>query len=361
MNLLLNALTKAKGTTIIDATHELESLHGGTLGDVYRVSGVAFSASGEAFPYQLIQKQQKRWERPGDPLSWRREYDLAVSDFGSVFSGTFRAPEFYLAELCEDHIEIWMEAVGGCSGADCSLEMLGRVAEALGHFQGRINRRPEALRHLTCLSDSGFLSRESEQWHQQAFEYDFLCSDASTVPDHVRQMIRNNTWDNGKSVEHNYLRSSECDLPHHLKQMLIDTDDRREQIFREISRLPQVFCHRDLWVENIFVDDDTIILIDWDGAGYGYLGEDIVSLIVDETPTGRLLDYYQTLVTSYRGAIAQYIDLPPVEDSFMCEMILLKFGYRFLQPYLFSTAPEVKREAALRLHKIYEMRDIKFS
>lgn len=51
-----------------------EQLHGGTLGDVKLVSGIAKTADGEKIPYKIVQKRQEKWERPGAPGSWRRPW-----------------------------------------------------------------------------------------------------------------------------------------------------------------------------------------------------------------------------------------------------------------------------------------------
>lgn len=62
-------------------------LQGGTVGNVHLVSGTAETAEGEKLPYRIVLKIQKKWERYGDPGSWRREYDLYSSDLGATFSG----------------------------------------------------------------------------------------------------------------------------------------------------------------------------------------------------------------------------------------------------------------------------------
>lgn len=356
---LTEVLAKAFGETIVEAGYQTKQLHGGTLGDVKLVSGMAQTADGSALCYRLVQKTQKKWERPGDPDSWRREYALAASDFASLFSDALcRPPACYRAALNGDETEIWMAYIDGVSGSGLTLGMLEQAAEALGRLQGRLYQHPEKLQTLCCLSDTGFLEREHAQWHRQTFDYAYLCSEQCLMPPHVRRLLRSNPWDNGKSIEYNYLRSDACDLPEHLKQLLIGIDDDRSAIFGKLRQLPVVFCHRDFWLENIFYTNEGIVLIDWDGAGFGCLGEDIASLIADDTETVCLHDYYRRLIPAYRRGLSPYINLPPVEDSCVWELILLKFGYRILQSYLFSEAPDVKQQAADRLQKLYEMRSL---
>lgn len=355
---ILDVLSKVLGKQIIDADYQTKKLHGGTLGDVKLVSGIAKTADEAELPYRIVQKRQKKWMRPGDPDSWRREYDLAVSDFGSVFSDMLYWPVCYSAALNNDETEIWMEYIHGVSGGNLTIKMLEQAAEELGRFQGRLHQESEKLPALFCLSDTGFVEREHEQWHKQTFDYEFLCSQQCRIPQHVQQMIRNNPWNNGKTIEYNYLRSDECDIPGHLKQMLIDIDDNRKAVFEKIKQLPVVFCHRDFWVENIFFSDGTITLIDWDGAGFGYLGEDIASLIIDETKTDCLHEYYRRLIPAYHRGISQYLDFPMLNSSYIWEMIVLKFGYRIVQEYMFSDSFDVKQETVDRLQKVYEMREL---
>ncbi len=73
-------LSKMLGETIVQTDYQTERLHGGTLGDVRLVVGEAKTASGDHLPYKVVWKSQKKWGRPGDPGSWRREYDLYQED-----------------------------------------------------------------------------------------------------------------------------------------------------------------------------------------------------------------------------------------------------------------------------------------
>ncbi len=102
-------------------------------------------------------------------------------------------------------------------------------------------------------------------------------------------------------------------------------------------------------------------MIDWDEAGFGYLGEDIARLIADDTETDCLHEYYRRLIPAYYRGISQYLDLFSSENNYIWEMIVLKFGYRVMQEYMFSDLPEVKQESVDRLQKIYEIRDIPVS
>ncbi|MDR2687213.1 MAG: hypothetical protein LBB75_05630 [Oscillospiraceae bacterium] len=96
---LQQALSNMLGAPVLRASRKTKPLKGGTLGDVRLVSGMAKTADGRKLPYRLVLKTQKKWERPGDPVSWRREIDLYASGFGAVLGEALRWPVCCHAEL----------------------------------------------------------------------------------------------------------------------------------------------------------------------------------------------------------------------------------------------------------------------
>lgn len=261
---LIIVLNKMFGTVIIDADCQTQQLQGGTLGDVRLVTGTADTADGRNLQYKVVMKTQKKWERPGDPDSWRREYDLYMSDFNTIFSDSLRWPECYYAKMRDNEMELWLEYIDGVSGEALTVEMMEHAATELGRLQGKVYNQPNLLRDISCLGDTGFMKREHRQWYTQTFTYEFLISEQCRLPGFLRQMLRDGSIQlfEGKSFEYGVLRSRGCDIPEHLKQMLIDIDDRKEEIFNNVKNLPVVLCHRDFWLENIFLSDKKPILID---------------------------------------------------------------------------------------------------
>lgn len=357
LKILLPALTKMFNTEIIHADYQTKPLQGGTLGDVKLITGSAQTTDEKKLPFTLVLKLQKKWERPGDPDSWRREYDLYTSDFAEQFTDSFRWPVCYFAEIEGDQIQLVLEYIDGASGSRLTLEHLEYASEELGRFHGKIHRKAALFQPINCLSDTGFIEREHAQWHTQTLSYELLISETCNLPDFMKEMIKNKEipLHDGKSFEYSCLRASVCDLPIHLKQMLIDIDDHREAVFQKIKRLPVVLCHRDFWIENIFFANKKIRLIDWDGAGWGYLCEDMASLIVDDTDPDLIDEYYRRLVPAYFRGLSEYMDVSSIEDLYIREMIILKFGYRILQSYMFTLSPDIKKQQITALQKIYEM------
>jgi hypothetical protein len=327
------------------------------LGDVRLVTGVAETAEGDRLPYQVVWKKQDKWERPGDPDSWRREFDLYQSSLGAAFTSAFRWPACYHSELRNDTTELWIEYIDGISGGDLTIEMLERAALELGRFQGRIANEVHNMEPISCLGDVGFFAREFSQWHTQSYTFDFLVSEQCRLPGFLKELLKNGDIQltDGKSLEYGYLRSRSCSLPIHIKQMIMDLDERKEECIETFHKLPILLCHRDFWHENIFYADGAVRLIDWDTAGWGFLGEDIASLIADDMDPERFEENDARLIPAYLKGLSEYMDVPAGDALPIWDMILIKFGYRMIQEVMFSKTAEEKSKSLSVLQKAYEM------
>ncbi|RYI27614.1 aminoglycoside phosphotransferase family protein [Bacillus infantis] len=314
---------------IVSADCQTMPLQGGTVGSVYLVTGIAETADDKKLPYRIVLKVQKKWERYGDPDSWRREYDLYTSGLGEVFSEALRWPACYHAELNaeENEFQLWLEYIDGVTGLDLTGDMYERAALELGRFQGKLYKeRPAVLQNLSNLS------------HADLMKNTYL---------HYR------SW----PVVYNYIRSEDCELPQHIRQMLIEIDNQADEILAHIERLPLVLCHRDFWVANLIYANGKIALIDWDTSGWGYLGEDLASLIADEADTDHMVEYYQRCVPAYYKGFSEYAGgVSHIADHCIYEMILLLFGYRLVEWYLHTEDDDEKTKHILTLQKIYEMK-----
>ncbi|MCJ7842437.1 aminoglycoside phosphotransferase family protein [Lederbergia sp. NSJ-179] len=331
------ALSKMFNKTIIRADYRLKELQGGTIGDVRLVTGMAETSDGEHLPYKMVWKTQKKFERYGDPNSWRREYDFYRSNFGALLSESFRWPECYHAEMNEEKNEtqIWMEYIDGISGLDLTGDMYERAAAELGRFQGKLYaEQPVVLQSLTNLSKVDYMKNFYLHYRSWNRVYDYIRSDA-------------------------------CEIPKHLCKMLIDIDKNADEIFNRIEKLPIVLCHRDFWVANIFYSDGKTILIDWDTTGWGYLGEDMASLIADEADIEHMVEYYRRCIPAYYKGFSEYADISHITDNCVYEMILLMFGYRLVEWYMNAGSgnklQETDDERTLYIHtlqKIHELRNM---
>lgn len=363
---LIQVLSKMLGTKTISADYETEQLQGGTLGDVKLVTGLAITPNGEKMPYKVVWKRQKQWERSGDTDSWRREYDLYKSDLGKVFTDSLRWPECYETEINSEksEIQIWMEYIEGVSGCHLTTEMLEQAALELGRFQGKSLKDFNNLQNINCLGDTDFLEREFAQWHTQWFTYDYLVSEPCQIPEFLKLMLKEGDIQlvDGKSFEYSFLRSKVCNIPLHLKKMLINIDNHKDEILSGFKDYPVVLCHRDFWNENIFYSDGKIRLIDWDTASWGFVGEDISSLIVDGMGVEKFEENCRRLIPAYLIGLSERMDVPNINKKYILTMTLIKFGYRMMQEYMFWENPDEKIGeiwGVNALQKIYDIMDLK--
>jgi thiamine kinase-like enzyme len=355
MNDLMAALSRKAGKLVVNAEHQEKSLQGGTLGDVRLVSGIAETESGEKLPFDVVHKKQKKWERSGDPLSWRREYDLYHAGFDHFVSGDLHMPACYRAKMNGDatEMELWMAYIGGVSGAALTADMLEKAAYLWGRFQGEHASDEDALRRMNCLNDAGYLQREFEGWHTQRFSHDYLISKDCRMPEHLKQRLKSGEVKliDGKSFEYACLRSDCFGVPTHIKEMLANIDEHRCELFAELQQFPTVLCHGDFWNENIFCAEGQITLIDWDTAHWGFPGEDLACLLVDGMPVERFDENIRRLIPAYLSGLSEsgYTALPTAKR--ILAMSLIKFGYRMLQEHIFANEPW----GLQALEKLYEI------
>ncbi len=209
--------------------------------------------------------------------------------------------------------------------------MYEKAALELGRFQGKLYaEQPAVLQSLTNLS------------HADLMKNTYL---------HYR------SW----PIVYEYIRSEDCEFPLHVQHMLIDIDEQAEEIFARIEKLPLVLCHRDFWVANLIYAEGNIALIDWDTSGWGYLGEDLASLIADEPDIDHMVEYYQRCVPAYYKGFSEYAHVSGIAEHCVYEMILLIFGYRLVEGYLHSEVEDEKTKYAHTLQKIYEMKTMQLS
>ena len=322
---LKQALSKMLNKKIKTADYRTEQLQDGTVGDVKLISGVVETTDGDKLPYKIVLKIQEKWERHGDPESWRREYDLYRSGLDTVFTNALKWPECYHAEITENETQIWMEYIDGKSGSDLTVDMCEKAAEELGRFQGKLySEQPEALKNITNLS----------------------------IPDGMKNFYHHyRSW----NVVYDYVRSKKCEFPKHIRKMITDMDEKSDLLWKNIETLPLVLCHRDFWITNIFYKKGKIYLIDWDTTGWGYLGEDITSLIADEADPEIMPELYSKCVPAYIKGFSEHNDTSNITSLCIYERIIMHYGYRLVEWYLHAESPKEKKLHLDTLQAIYEM------
>lgn len=104
--------------------------------------------------------------------------------------------------------------------------------------------------------------------------------------------------------------------------------------------------------------DGGIVLLDWDTAGWGYLGEDLASLLADEADVPRMLELYQRCVPAYYAGFAEHADVADITDDCVVELILVLFGYRLIEWFLDATSPEERAAQVATLEQIHLMQSV---
>ncbi len=351
------AVNRALGGPATVMQAQVKSLRGGTLGDVRLVWGDACMDGGKEKTFRLVWKRQKKWERPGDPGSWRREYDLYQTALGSAFTPDLRRPECYHSAINDDEAELWLEYVSGTSGAELSAGMLEDAARALGRFQGRIAAAPGIYKDIRSLSDEGFPGQEFAQWHRQSYTLAQMVSIHSPLPDSVKEMLRSGdiALIPGKSLEYACIRSDACGMPAHLRRMMEGMDESADIVFASLQSLPVVLCHRDFWTENLFWENGRIRLIDWDTTGWGRAGEDVASLVFDDTDPATVAEYLPRLLSAYNDGLSAF-DISPLPGiRQVLSMAMLKFGYRNAQRFFFAEDAADRNSALAWLEAVHSL------
>lgn len=325
---LKKVLTNMYNLSIADVVFDVKELQGGTVASVYLVDGTLITKNNNKHAFKVVLKKQNKWERFRDPLSWRREFDLYSSNMTKFFSDSFRWPQCYHAEMNpeENQSELWLEYIDGTTSINLDKMMLEKAAYELGQFQGRVYSASNALSlKLSNLSSVDYVKNFYEHYRS--------C-----------QMV------------HDYIRSEKAEIPEHICAMLIDFDANAEHHFIQIEKLPKVFCHRDYWIANIFYDNNTIIAIDWDTSGWGYVGEDLASLIADEADNEHIVEYFDILVSAYYKGLYDQVG-KSIESNHIVEFILAMFGYRLVEWYLESSTAERKAIHLETLQKLFEIKN----
>jgi hypothetical protein len=102
---LLQALSNMLGVLVRYAAYETELLQGGDVGEVYKISGKALTDDG-SHSFTLVLKNQKKWDRHGDPGCWRREYEIYRHGLYQKLLQTIKLPQCYLLEDSGDMTHI---------------------------------------------------------------------------------------------------------------------------------------------------------------------------------------------------------------------------------------------------------------
>jgi tRNA A-37 threonylcarbamoyl transferase component Bud32 len=295
-------------TCVVDAEYASEVLHGGTVGEVCKVSGKASTKDG-AQPFSLVLKNQRKWDRHGDPGCWRREYDIYKDGLDRRLFPSIKMPRCYLLEETADSTHIWMEYVEGATGSEqLGAPELALTAERLGELQAEFHLNGQ--RDLPYMRNYPAVRSSFDLWWRYMREP--LSAGIDGFPDEVRQTLN-------------------------------DYAVRADALLDSFDNLPITLCQGDVHHDNLIFretpDGPDIYLIDWDSAGYGRMGEDAVDVLMEafvysSRPVSLLPDFRRRILEGYcRGAREHGVDLAMSNDQAR-DTFALAWGFRIACDYL---------------------------
>ncbi|AKB51838.1 putative phosphotransferase related to Ser/Thr protein kinase [Methanosarcina barkeri str. Wiesmoor] len=306
---LLATLGNMFANEINDAQYSTEVLQGGTVGDVAKLFGNAETDNG-LLPFSIIVKTQRKWDRYGDPDSWRREYDIYKQGLNDELPKVLKLPRCYLLEESEGITQIWMEFIEGKTGnKKLHGNELALAAQKLGELQAEFHLYGE--RDLPYLRNYPAVRSSFNLW-----------------------------WNRMKSR----LSRPIDGFPDELRHILNDYALHANNIFASFDTLPLTLCQGDFHHDNLIFRESAgetdIYLIDWDCAGYGYMGEDAVDVLMEafvySSRDISLLPYFkQKIIDGYcEGVRSRGIDFAMC-NTLVRDIFALAWGFRIANLYLF--------------------------
>lgn len=244
---------------------EMKEFKVGTVGEVYIVEGDCFYSDNESkkkINWDVVLKIQKKWDRIGDPESWKREFLMYHNNIFEKLPNNLSAPKCYEMKIENNEVWLWLENIKGTSNKDISIDDYEIIAKNIGQYQGKVNSE----------KDNNMYS-----WMSSRYWYAITLVNWCTVG--ILHL----------DDEMNNIDKRELDLS--TIDSLYTIWNIKDELLDIMNKLPKTLCHRDFHPANIFITkekgkESNITLIDWDCVGIGVLGEDIADLL------GETLTYY---------------------------------------------------------------------
>lgn len=332
-NSLIRALSNKFNAVVCDVEYASEVLQGGTVGDVTKLFGQAkIQDEMTAQPFELVVKTQKKWDRSGDPGCWRREYEIYHHGLVDKLPQELKLPQCYLLEESTDVTRIWMAYVNGLTGNKAlNVAELAEAAYQLGVFQAKYHLQGEM--NLPYIRSFPAVHSSFDLWW--GYTENLLSMPIKGFPEELRTVLNH--------------------YAAHSKEIL-DTFDV----------LPRTLCQGDVHHDNLIFNhslgETSIYLIDWDSAGYGYMGEDAVDLLMEafiysDREPSLLREYRHKIIDSYcRGVRMQGARRTVtgedekiralnfhMSETLIREIFVLSWGFRIVNRYVYHEDAAEKR------------------
>lgn len=224
----------------------------------YRLTGEALS-NDAPHPWSLILKVLGRSDSTMGLSSWsywRREADVYQSGLMKSLPAGLKAPHcFDITEPADGVVWLWLEDIAEDQSVSWGVGDYARVAALFGQFNGYyLNEAP----------------LPADPWLSQHFLQSWVAENAAAVS----QL--------SQSLDFHWVQRV---WPRAVAESLLQTWAERDLYLQTLERLPQTFCHHDVFRRNLIAcsrpdgSQETAVL-DWSFAGHGALGEELVPLTV---------------------------------------------------------------------------------
>lgn len=258
-------LTISENTDINIHSCRIEEFKEGTQGEVYLVQGVCLyedNGISKKNNWEVVLKIQKKWDRFGDPESWKREYLMYKNKVFEKLPNCIRVPKCFEIKIENNEVWLWLENLKDSTNKDISIDDYQVIAKSLGKYQAILNMEKY---------------NASYPWMSSRYWYTITLIDWGSI---------GLLWLDDEKYNEN-----DRELNLNIIENLYYIWNNRDEFLDIMNKLPQTVCHRDFHPANIFINKEDnketfITLIDWDCVGVGILGEDIADLL------GETLTYY---------------------------------------------------------------------
>jgi hypothetical protein len=261
---------------------------------------------------------------PGHLRYWRREPEFYQSGVPETYGeASVRAPGLLGCFDRPNGVVLWVEDLGGRTGARLGLDDLALAGRRLGRAQA-----PQAM---------GLVPAEAFPWSRDA-----LFSQLRSWEDVGWDAIYDDEMWRQPLIERHFSP--------HLRDSLIRFSEQRWDVLEMSKRLPQTICHHDAWLNNIFSFPDNTTLIDWAFVGHGHLGCDAGNIVTDAC--GDLL-LPAALLPEIDAAVSKGYTEGLAEAGWTGDHRSVRLGICLMAAKWSWLVPHQLRRAALDAHAVY--------